>query len=76
MSTERKVLGGAVRQIRSALGIAHGRFAIDCGISPGYLTNIEAGRKQPSDAVAVRIAQRLGVHLDDITYATTSEVAS
>lgn len=76
MTTKRLILGGAVRAIREGLGIKHGVFAIDCDISPGYLTNIEAGRKQPSPAVQRAIADRLGVTLDQITYVIpTSEVA-
>lgn len=65
---KRQILGGAVREIRVALGIRHGQFAIDCDISPGYLTNIEAGRKQPSPQVAAALARRLGVPLDSISY--------
>jgi transcriptional regulator with XRE-family HTH domain len=62
------VNGPTVRALREALGIKHGLFAVDCLISPGYLTNIEKGIKQPSPAVAVRLATRLGVALDAITY--------
>lgn len=67
MST-RQTLGPAVRAIREALGVKHGEFAIRCHITPGYLTNIESGRKQPSAAVAKTIAEQLGVSLDAITY--------
>ena len=67
MST-RETNGTAVRAIREALGIQHAKFAVDCLISPGYLTNIEKSRKQPSPAVARRLADRLGVPLDAITY--------
>ena len=65
---QRKVHGPAVRVIREALGIKHGVFAVACDITPGYLTNIEKGHKQPSPAVAAALANRLGVALDDITY--------
>lgn len=65
--------GPAIRAIREALGIKHGRFAVDCRISPGYLTNIEKGVKQPSPAVTAAIAQRLGVPVDSITYTVTAE---
>lgn len=64
----RHVNGSTVRALRESVGIRHGVFAIDCMISPGYLTNIEKGIKQPSPAVARRIADRLGVPLDAITY--------
>lgn len=65
--------GPAVRAIREALGIKHGVFAVECDISPGYLTNIEKGAKQPSPAVTAAIAKRLGVSVDSITYVVTAE---
>lgn len=70
----RRVNGPSVRALREAVGIKHGVFAIDCLISPGYLTNIEKGLKQPSPAVTAVIAARLGVPLDAITYSV--EVAA
>lgn len=69
----RLVHGPAIRAIRDALGIKHGVFAIDVGISPGYLTNIEKGAKQPSEAITSRIAHRLGVTKDEITYVITAD---
>lgn len=65
--------GPAVRAIREALGIPHGKFAVDCDISPGYLTNVEKGRKQPSETVITAIAARLGVTKDEITYVVTAD---
>lgn len=70
----RKTHGPAVRAIREALGLRHGVFAVQCEITPGYLTNIEKGIKQPSPAVAAAIANRLGVPLDAIQY-TVEDVA-
>lgn len=76
-STQRRIHGPAVKRMRELLGIKHGKFAIDCHISPGYLTNIEKGDKQPSPAVTAAIAKRLGVTLDEITYVIeTSKVAA
>ena len=68
--SNREANGATIRALREALGIQHARFAVDCLISPGYLTNIEKGRKQPSPEVVRRIADRLGVPLDVITYPT------
>lgn len=73
---QRLAHGPAIRAIREALGIKHGVFAVDCDISPGYLTNIEKGAKQPSPAVIARIAKRLGVTIDEITYVITAEAPS
>lgn len=67
-TTKRLIHGPAVRVMREQLGVPHGVFAIDVGISPGYLTNIEKGRKQPAPMVTKAIATRLGVSLDAITY--------
>jgi transcriptional regulator with XRE-family HTH domain len=64
----RETNGAAVKAIREALGIPQGILARDVVVSQGYLSNIEAGRKQPDPAVARRIADRLGVPLDAVTY--------
>lgn len=65
--------GPAIKAIRESLGIKHGVFAVECDISPGYLTNIEKGAKQPSPAVTAAIAKRLGRSVDDITYVVSAE---
>ncbi len=61
--------GEAIRALRLALGIRHGDFARDVKISTGYLANIEADRRQTAAPDVVRrIADRLGVGVDAITY--------
>lgn len=69
----RLVHGPAVRAIRKALGIPQQALALDVGVSAGYMANIEKGRKQPSDAVARKIADRLQLTLDEITYVVSAE---
>lgn len=73
---QRLAHGPAIRAIREALGIKHGVFAVDCHISPGYLTNIEKGKKQPSPAVVVAMASRLGVTVDEITYTISADAST
>ena len=68
--------GPAIKALREALGIKHGVFAVDCLISPGYLTNIEKGLKQPSPAVIAKMAERLGVSIDTITYTVSAEAVA
>lgn len=65
---QRGTNGAAVKAIREALGVPQGVLARDVIVSQGYLSNIEAGRKQPDPAVVRRIADRLGVTVDAITY--------
>lgn len=71
----RRVNGPSVRAIREALGIRLSDLATRSSVSVGYLSNIEAGRKQPADAVAVAIARELGVTVDAITYPVAEPVA-
>jgi transcriptional regulator with XRE-family HTH domain len=66
--TTRRVNGPTVKALREALGIKHGIFARDVLVSAGYLSNIEKGIKQPAPDVVARIAARLGVAIDAITY--------
>lgn len=64
----RRMLGPAVKAMRELAGIKQSDLAVACDISPGFLSNIEAGRKQPSPVVARAVANRLGVPIDAITY--------
>jgi transcriptional regulator with XRE-family HTH domain len=68
MSTQRRLNGAAVKAIREALGIRGSVFAVRVPVSHGYLVNLEKGVKQPSPAIARKIADELGVPLDAITY--------
>lgn len=72
----RRVNGPTVRAIREAVGIRLSDLATRSGLSVGYLSNIEAGRKQPADAVTAAIARELGVSIDAITYPTTPEAGA
>lgn len=65
--TNRRANGATIRALREAIGIRHADLAQAAGISPGYLTNIEKGIRQPSPPVLRAIADRLGVTLDAIT---------
>lgn len=64
----RSVNGPTVKALREALGHQVGNFAAKCDITHSHLSNIEAGRRQPSAAVTRRIADELGVPLTAITY--------
>lgn len=65
---ERRILGGAVRRIREAQGVKQDVLATRADIHFAYLSNIERGKKAPSVEVMCRIANGLGVDLDDISY--------
>lgn len=70
--TQRLILGPAVRALREAYGIKQSDLAVRCDITPGFLSNLESGRKQPSANKAREIADQLGVPLDAVTYVIPS----
>lgn len=74
IASGRRANGSAIRALREALGIKHGEFARDVLVSTGYLSNIEKGARQPAPDVTRRIANRLGVGLDAITYPVLDDI--
>lgn len=68
ISSDRRILGGAVKRLREARDITQDALALGAEVHPAYLSNIERGKRQPSIEVITRIADRLGVSLDDISY--------
>ena len=55
-------IGARVREIRQAKGLSQQALVGD-GISPGYVSLIESGKRTPSAAATERLAERLGVPL-------------
>lgn len=56
-------IGTRVRELRQAKGLTQEALAGD-GISAGYVSLIESGKRTPSDEVARRLAKRLGVPVE------------
>ncbi|QJQ96085.1 MULTISPECIES: helix-turn-helix domain-containing protein [Halomonadaceae] len=56
-----------VRVFREYRGLRAGELAEKVGISQGYLSEIESGKKTGSLSVLKRIAEVLGVDLNDLT---------
>lgn len=78
---KRVVLPQALRCIREAKAehnprFRGSRFAIACGMSHGYLCNIEAGRKAPPEHVIQRLADELGVPIEAISYDAPVEASA
>ena len=68
MEATRLVNGAAVAALRNAVGMKQVLLAKDVGVSGAFLSNIEAGRKQPGPQTARALADALGVPLEAITY--------
>lgn len=69
----RKAHGPAIRALRKALGVTQDDLAVSCDVSPGYMSRIESGEKQPSEKVVTAICLRLGINKGDITYTVDSQ---
>ncbi|MFV2172259.1 helix-turn-helix domain-containing protein [Actinomadura sp. LOL_016] len=71
-TVERQKLRGAkIRLLRQQTGVKKAPFAKRCGCSYSHLDNVEHGRKQPSIELLHRIANQLGVDIDEISLAET-----
>lgn len=69
-------VGATIKALREAYGWQLGKFATAVGTTHPHMSNIEAGRKRCTPAMARKIAQTLGVPLAAITTARpVSEVA-
>ncbi|HEU0168508.1 MAG TPA: helix-turn-helix transcriptional regulator [Chloroflexota bacterium] len=59
-------LGAEIRQRRMALGVSLREFARRIGVSAPFLSDIEAGRRNPSGDVLARIAGELQAPLAEL----------
>src|SRR3954468_22249913 len=60
-------IGEKLAQLRQQQGLTLTKLAKQLGfISRGHIANLEAGRDVPSLTLAVRLADRLGVTVDDL----------
>jgi transcriptional regulator with XRE-family HTH domain len=72
--SERRILPGAARRMRQFQRKTQAELATKAGIDFTTLSHIEKGR-QPSLENMCKLADALGVDLDDITYIATVYVA-
>lgn len=56
-------LGQVLKEIREKMGLPVSEAAYGIGISPGYLSNIEANRKVPTLAILYRVARHYDTKL-------------
>jgi DNA-binding XRE family transcriptional regulator len=57
-----------VKEWREERELTQLELAIRAGLTPGTISNIETGRNQPRVAVAIQIAQALGVAVEQIQW--------
>lgn len=61
-----KTLGDRLRELREAKDFSLREFARKLELSAAFLSDVELGRRNPSDEVLVRMARFLGTTVDDL----------
>ncbi|MGZ9811183.1 helix-turn-helix domain-containing protein [Pseudoroseicyclus sp. H15] len=63
---EKLIIGGRLRRLRRTLGLTQAQMAQDLGVSPSYITLIEANQRPVSAKLLVRLSQVYDFSLGDI----------
>ena len=66
MDGKAKVLGERVRELRTERDLSLRELATRIGVSVAFMSDVELGRRRPSDNVLLRIARELGSSMDDL----------
>ncbi len=66
-------LGNTIKDIRKSRSLSQGAFAIECGITQTYLSQIESNQKEPTLSVLKKIAERLGIPLPLLFFQSMTE---
>jgi transcriptional regulator with XRE-family HTH domain len=59
-------LGTAIREARTAAGLSQEGLAAETGVDRSFFGHVERGQQNPSYVVLLRIADGLGVTLDEL----------
>jgi transcriptional regulator with XRE-family HTH domain len=59
-------LGERIRELREAKDVSLREFATQLGLSAAFVSDIELGRRYPSDAVLNQIATQLDTSVDEL----------
>lgn len=60
------MIGEEVRRRREALGLTGAQLAARAGLAPSAVSQIETGRRTPSSASVVKLAEGLGVEVGEL----------
>lgn len=71
----REALGGALRAFRADKGITLRELAEASSVSPGYLSELERGRKEVSSELLASVCHALGTSVADVLIEAASSMA-
>ena len=61
-----KTLGNRIRELREQLGISLREFAKRLGATPAHVSDIELGRRNPSDELLQKMSSMLGESAEEL----------
>lgn len=61
-----KSLGERLRELRAAADLSLRELGKKLGVSPAFLSDVELGRRHPTDKLLEEIARKLGASLEDL----------
>ena len=61
-----KTFGEVIRELREKKDLSLREFAGKLDLSPAFVSDVELGRRYPSDEVLAKMAKHLGAALDDL----------
>ena len=61
-----KTLGERIRELREAQDLSLREFAKKIGVSPAFMSDVELGRRQPSDKHLASLVRILGTSMEEI----------
>lgn len=65
MTIEQK-FGKTVASLRKANGISQEKFALEAGVSPRYMTDVENGKRHVSIDIVEKIAKQLDLSISQL----------
>ena len=71
----REALGGALRGFRADRGITLRELAESARVSPGYLSELERGRKEVSSELLASVCHALGTSVADVLIEAAGSMA-
>jgi len=66
MNEESKKLGANLKRIRMEKSMSQADLCRELEVDKGFLSNIEAGKQNPTLATITRLAKTLGVSVDEL----------
>ena len=70
-----RILGKRIREIREKIGVTQEKLAFKAKISPSFLSHVERGTKKASLETMKRIADALGVPVQNLFYPPKEPIA-